>query len=67
LKGNYDMNSDGDTADAGEKDPFTIATDSNGFRATVGLRLRLAVIAFHADYSIQKYNTFTGGFGINFR
>ena len=67
LKGNYDMNGDGDTTDSGEKDPFTIATDSNGFRATLGLRLRLAVLAFHGDYTFQKYNTFTAGFGINFR
>lgn len=67
LKGNYDFNEDGDTNDTGEKDPFNITTNSNGFRATVGLRLRLAVIAFHADYTAQKYSTITGGFGINFR
>jgi hypothetical protein len=68
LKGSYDMNDDGDTIDAGEKDPFTIVTDSNGMRATVGLRLRLAVIAFHGDYTMQKYGrVITGGFGINFR
>lgn len=67
LKGSYDMNDDGDTTDQGEKDPFTLTTDSNGLRATLGLRIRLAVIAFHADYTIQKYNTITGGFGINFR
>jgi hypothetical protein len=67
LKGNYDLNDDGDVIDAQEKDPFTITTDSNGFRATVGLRLRLAVLSFHGDYTFSKYNTFTGGFGINFR
>jgi hypothetical protein len=68
LKGSYDMNDDGDTIDAGEKDPFTIATDSNGMRATLGLRIRLAIIAFHGDYTMQSYGrTITGGFGINFR
>jgi hypothetical protein len=68
LKGNYDMNDDGDTIDAGEKDPFTIATESSGMRATLGLRLRLAIIAFHGDYTVQSYGrTITGGFGINFR
>jgi hypothetical protein len=66
LKGNYDFNDNG-TIDAGEKDPFTLSTASNGVRGTIGLRIRLAVIAFHADYSIQKYRTITGGFGINFR
>jgi hypothetical protein len=66
LKGNYDM--DGDTSTAPVKDPFKINTDSNGMRATVGLRLRLAVIAFHGDYTVQKYgHVLTGGFGINFR
>ena len=68
LKGSYDMNDDGDSIDAGEKDPFTIATDSNGMRATLGLRIRLAIIAFHGDYTMQSYGrTITGGFGINFR
>lgn len=67
VKGSYDLNNNGNTTDAGEKDPFTIAADSNGARATVGIRLRFAVIAFHADYTIQKYSAITGGFGINFR
>jgi hypothetical protein len=68
LRGSYDMNDDGDSIDAGEKDPFTIVTESNGMRATVGLRLRLAVIAFHGDYTMQRYGrVITGGFGINFR
>jgi hypothetical protein len=67
LKGSYDLNDDGDTTDSGERDPFMITTDSNGVKATLGLRIRLAVIAFHADYSFQKYRTATAGFGINFR
>jgi hypothetical protein len=68
LKGNFDMNDDGDEIDPGEKDPFTITTDSNGMRATLGMRIRLAVIAFHGDYTLQRYGkTITGGFGINFR
>jgi len=67
LKGNYDFNNDGDFADSGEKNPFTLAAESNGFRATVGMRIRLAVLSFHGDYSFQEYRTITGGFGINFR
>jgi len=49
------------------KDPFSISETANGFRATGGLRLKLAVITFHADYTVQKYNTLTAGFGINVR
>ena len=70
LKGAYDFDGDGtegETAE-GEKDPFTIGAESGGMRATVGLRLRLAVIAFHGDYTMQQYGrVITGGFGINFR
>jgi hypothetical protein len=67
LKGSYDLNDNG-TIDANEKDPFKINAQSNGMRATVGLRLRLAVIAFHGDYTLQQYGrVITGGFGINFR
>jgi hypothetical protein len=61
VKGTYNFNG------TMIKDPLTLSTDSNGFRGTLGMRIRLAVIAFHADYSFQKYNTITGGFGINFR
>lgn len=68
LKGTYDLDNDDVIGEAGEKDPFVINTESNGMRATVGLRLRLAVIAFHGDYTLQKYGrVITGGFGINFR
>ena len=49
------------------KDPISINETANGFRATGGLRLKLAVITFHADYTLQKYNTLTAGFGINIR
>lgn len=38
-----------------------------GLRSTIGGRLKLAVFTFHADYTIQEYNTFTAGFGISVR
>ena len=61
LKGKYDFSNGSIT------DPLTLSETVNGFRATGGLRLKLAVIAFHADYTIQKYNALTVGFGINIR
>jgi hypothetical protein len=65
AKGSYDLDSDPETPDV--KDPVDISSTSNGFRATVGMRLKLAVFTFHGDYSFQKYNTFTAGFGISVR
>ncbi len=48
-------------------DPVNLSFKTNGFRATVGLRLKLAVFTFHGDYTVQKYNTISFGFGINVR
>lgn len=36
-------------------------------RITVGARIKLLILTLHADYSIQKYNTFTVGAGISIR
>jgi hypothetical protein len=66
VKGSYDF--DQDVASTREtKDPFSLDAASSGPRMTAGLRLKLAVFAFHADYTLQKYNSLTVGFGINVR
>jgi len=36
-------------------------------RATIGAQLKLLVLTIHADYTLQKYNTFTAGIGISIR
>ncbi|MBX2896432.1 MAG: hypothetical protein KF763_13365 [Cyclobacteriaceae bacterium] len=64
VLGDYDLDEDGYTD---VTDPLSIKADANGFRTTVGMRLKLAVITFHGDYTVQKYNTLTVGFGINIR
>lgn len=64
MLGDYDMDEDGYTD---VTDPLTIKADANGFRTTVGMRLKLSVITLHGDYTLQKYNTLTVGFGINVR
>lgn len=64
IQGSYDMDRNG-TFEA--KDPVNVKTDANGPRVTGGLRLKLAVFTFHGDYTLQKYNTLTVGFGINVR
>jgi len=67
VKGGYDFNSDGDTTDPNEVNPFSLKYNSTGPRATAGLRLKVAVIALHVDYTFQKYNALTAGIGINLR
>lgn len=50
------------------QDPVNLTFEgSGGPRFTIGGRLKLAVFTFHADYTLQKYNTFTGGVGIAIR
>jgi len=39
----------------------------SGLRANIGLRIKLAVITIHADYTKAQYNVFSTGFGISFR
>jgi hypothetical protein len=49
-------------------DPISIASTSsntNGFRATAGFRLKLAVLTIHGDYTFSKYNMATVGIGLN--
>lgn len=67
LKGQYDINGDGDEVDQFEKDPVDLKFAASGPRATIGTRLKLAVFTFHADYTIQKYKCLTVGFGISVR
>ncbi|MCU0419297.1 MAG: hypothetical protein MUC38_06520 [Cyclobacteriaceae bacterium] len=66
MLGYYDVDEDG-VRDPGETDPVKIEAASSGPRATVGMRLKLAVFTFHGDYTLQKYNTLTVGFGISVR
>lgn len=39
----------------------------SGLRANIGVRLKLAVITIHADYTRAQYNIFSSGLGISFR
>jgi len=64
MKGTYDLDDDG-IAEA--TDPVNLDFSTSGFRATGGLRLKLAVFTLHGDYTLSKYNAFTAGFGINVR
>lgn len=39
----------------------------SGVRANIGLRIKLAVITIHADYTRSQYNVFSTGLGISVR
>lgn len=64
VKGTYDLDDDG-TAET--KDPVSLDFATSGFRATAGLRLKLAVFTLHGDYTLGDYNALNVGFGINIR
>lgn len=48
-------------------DPINISSSVSGPRITGGLRLKLAIFTLHGDYTFQRYNTITVGFGIAVR
>lgn len=39
----------------------------SGLRANIGLRIKLAVITIHADYTRAQYNVLSAGLGVSFR
>ena len=47
--------------------PVDQSFDSSGPRGTLGMRLKLAIVTIHADYTIQQYNTLSLGFGFSVR
>ncbi|HUX53678.1 MAG TPA: DUF6588 family protein [Williamwhitmania sp.] len=73
LKGNYPVGlemQDSQVVVSGNTnwtDPLSLSFKNNGFAANVGLRIKLAILAFHFDYTVAKYPIITGGVGISFR
>ena len=50
------------------KDPVSLEFGGGSSpRATIGAQLKLLILTIHADYTLQKYNTFTAGIGISIR
>ena len=41
--------------------------DFSGLRANIGIRIKLAVITIHADYTKANYNVVSTGLGVSFR
>ena len=47
--------------------PLSLGFDDSGVSFNAGLRIKLAIIAFHFDYTLGKYPMYNAGVGINFR
>jgi len=70
TKSNFDVKGTFDAMPGPEEDrvdPIALAYTTNGFDFNVGMRVRLAIFAIHADYSVGDYSVITAGVGINFR
>ncbi|HNP18246.1 MAG TPA: hypothetical protein PKL31_07435 [Fulvivirga sp.] len=67
LKGEYVLQSDIPGETRTFTDPIDLKFNQNGPRLTAGMRLKLAIITFHADYTVQKYDVLSVGFGFNVR
>ncbi|MCX8490902.1 MAG: hypothetical protein ORN54_07530, partial [Cyclobacteriaceae bacterium] len=49
------------------KDPLALGLSNNSARLTAGLRLKLGPVYINGDYTLQKYNALTVGFGFAVR
>ena len=65
MTGSFDTDDDPSTADQTMK--IVAKASSSGPRATIGMRLKLAVLTIHGDYTLQGYNALNVGLGISVR
>ncbi len=66
LTGDYTVSDDSDNSIV-YSNPVDLSFSSGGPRLTAGMRLKFAIFTLHTDYTIQKYNVLTVGFGFSFR
>ncbi len=66
VKGDYTLVSESGTQ-IPVKDPIDITFKNNTFCFTAGLRLKLGPVYVNGDYTFQKYNTLSVGFGFTVR
>ena len=48
-------------------DPISLNFKGGSLRSNLGLKLKLLIFTFSADYAFQEYNTFTAGFGFSIK
>ena len=62
-----DPTGSGNEITARVENPVALEAKHSGFRATVGARLKLAILTLHGAYTFQEYNTLNVGLGFSFR
>ena len=72
LNGDYYVRIPGTDTGSGEAtstltDPVDFSAKDGGLRATVGARLKLAILTLHANYTLQEYKTLNVGVGFSIR
>jgi hypothetical protein len=68
VKGEYELSpAQGNVPAVTITDPVSLSAAGSGARLTGGVRIRLALINLHADYTLQKYPTISAGVGIGIR
>jgi len=73
LKGTYELEystsnpAPNDTKTKIVTNPLSLDFNASGFRTTLGARLSLGPIKIFGDYTLQEYNTVTGGIAFSFR
>jgi hypothetical protein len=65
MTGRFDTDDDTTTPD--QTMTISAKAASSGPRATIGMRLKLAVLTIHGDYTLQGYNALNVGIGISVR
>lgn len=66
VNGDYTLVSESDT-EIQVNDPVSIDFQNNSLRLTLGMRLKFGPVYFNGDYTFQKFNTLSVGFGFSVR
>lgn len=67
LKVTGEYSTDSNSATLEIKDPLDLGFNAVSPKLTVGLEMKFLVLKIHFDYSLQQYQTVTGGVGITIR
>lgn len=68
VKGTFTYKDTNTGQEADVNDPVALSfSGGSSPRINAGLQLKLLILTLHAEYAIQKYNTFTAGVGISIR
>lgn len=68
VNGTFTYRDTSTTEESTVNDPIALEfSGGSSPRINAGLQIKLLILTFHAEYAIQKYNTFTAGVGLSIR